>query len=104
MPASLFEILFTVFSGLHLAVMRLQVTGPVHYRRVFEGLRIPGSGVQLHYSPVPLHPYHRRLGFEEGDFPKEQAYACNAISLPLYIMLNQQEWDRLVQAFSSLVD
>ena len=35
----------------------------VQHRRVFEGLRAAGIGVQLHYTPVHLQPDYRRLGF-----------------------------------------
>ena len=73
----------------HLAVIRLNVSDSGLHRRVFEGLRAAGIGVQLHYTPVHLQPYYRRLGFREGDFPVAEAYASSAISLPLYPGLQQ---------------
>jgi UDP-4-amino-4,6-dideoxy-N-acetyl-beta-L-altrosamine transaminase len=103
LPISLLEIPPSVSSSLHLAVIRLHDTDPKHHRRVFEGLRAAGIGVQLHYSPVHLQPYYRRLGFSEGDFPEAEAYARNAISLPLYPGLQDHELERVVQALSSLL-
>jgi UDP-4-amino-4,6-dideoxy-N-acetyl-beta-L-altrosamine transaminase len=103
LPVSLLEIPHTVSSALHLAVIRLNDTDPEHHRRVFEGLRAAGIGVQLHYSPVHLQPYYRRLGFAEGDFPEAEAYARNAISLPLYPGLQEQEQARVVQALARLL-
>jgi UDP-4-amino-4,6-dideoxy-N-acetyl-beta-L-altrosamine transaminase len=103
LPVSLLQIPSTVSSALHLAVIRLHDTDPVHHRRVFEGLRAAGIGVQLHYSPVHLQPYYRRLGFAEGDFPAAEAYARNAISLPLYPGLQEQEQERVVQVLSNLL-
>jgi UDP-4-amino-4,6-dideoxy-N-acetyl-beta-L-altrosamine transaminase len=103
LPVSLLEIPQTVSSALHLAVIRLNDTDPEHHRRVFEGLRAAGIGVQLHYSPVHLQPYYRRLGFAEGDFPEAEAYARNAISLPLYPGLQEQEQARVVQALARLL-
>jgi UDP-4-amino-4,6-dideoxy-N-acetyl-beta-L-altrosamine transaminase len=100
LPASLIEIPPTVSSALHLAVIRLHERDPEHHRRVFEGLRTAGIGVQLHYSPVHLQPYYRRLGFAEGDFPEAEAYARNAISLPLYPGLMQQEQEQVVHALT----
>ena len=82
LPLQLLEIPQDVSSSLHLAVIRLADPSPNHHRRVFEGLRAAGIGVQLHYTPVHLQPYYRRLGFREGDFPESEAYASNAISLP----------------------
>ena len=57
-----------VRSSFHLAVIRLSNPSPGLHRSVFEGLRAANIGVQLHYSPVHLHPYYRRLGFREGDY------------------------------------
>ncbi len=103
LPVSLLEIPSNVSSALHLAVIRLHETDPEHHRRVFVGMRAAGIGVQLHYSPVHLQPYYRRLGFSEGDFPEAEAYGRNAISLPLYPGLQDHEQERVVQALSSLL-
>lgn len=103
LPVGLLEIPPTVRSALHLAVIRLQDRDHKNHRRVFEGLRNAGIGVQLHYSPVHLQPYYRRFGFKEGDFPEAEAYARNAISLPLYPGLQEQEQERVVQILSSLL-
>lgn len=84
LPARLMRIPAGVKSSLHLAILRLDDTDARHHLRVFCGLRKAGIGVQLHYSPVHLQPYYRRLGFHEGNFPTAEAYAHNAISLPLY--------------------
>jgi UDP-4-amino-4,6-dideoxy-N-acetyl-beta-L-altrosamine transaminase len=104
LPVSLLEIPTAVRSAVHLAVIRLQSRDPTHHRRVFQGLLAAGIGVQLHYSPVHLQPFYRRFGFAEGDFPEAEAYACNAISLPLYPGLQEQEQHRVVQALAGLLD
>jgi UDP-4-amino-4,6-dideoxy-N-acetyl-beta-L-altrosamine transaminase len=103
LPVSLLEIPPSVRSALHLAVIRLHDSDPEHHRRVFEGLRAAGIGVQLHYSPVHLQPYYKRLGFAEGDFPNAEAYARNAISLPLYQGLQEHEQERVVQVLADLL-
>jgi dTDP-4-amino-4,6-dideoxygalactose transaminase len=73
-----------VLSSVHLAVIRPQQATAEQHRQVFEGMRAAGIGVQLHYSPVHLHPYYRHMGFAEGQFPQAEAYASSAISLPLF--------------------
>ena len=103
LPLQLLEIPQDVSSSLHLAVIRLADPSPEHHRRVFEGLRAAGIGVQLHYTPVHLQPYYRRLGFREGDFPQAEAYASNAISLPLYPGLQDGDQQRVVRTFASLL-
>ena len=93
----------SVLSSLHLAVIRLTDDRPSLHRRVFDGLRASGIGVQVHYTPVHLQPYYRRLGFSDGDFPQAEAYASNAISLPLYPGLSLADQQRVVRSLSSLL-
>ena len=103
LPLRLLEIPEDVRSALHLAVIRLDDPSPAHHHQVFEGLRASGIGVQLHYSPVHLQPYYRRLGFKEGDFPAAEAYASNAISLPLYPGLQDAELQRVADTLTTLL-
>lgn len=103
LPVQLLDIPNQIRSALHLAVIRLNNPDPRLHRHVFEGLRAAGIGVQLHYSPVHLQPYYRRLGFSEGDFPAAEAYAQNAISLPLYPGLQGHEQRRVIDALEALL-
>jgi len=103
LPLRLLEIPQAVHSALHLAVIRLENPSPAHHRQVFEGLRAAGIGVQLHYTPVHLQPYYRRLGFQEGDFPEAEAYASSAISLPLYPGLQEVDLQRVADALTTLL-
>ncbi len=103
LPVQLLKVPDDVRSSVHLAVIRLLNVTPEHHRHVFEGLRAAEIGVQLHYSPVHLQPYYRVLGFQEGDFPEAEAYATNAISLPLYPGLQEQDQLRVVRTLESLL-
>lgn len=103
LPLQLLEFPQDVSSSLHLAVIRLDNTSPSHHRQVFDGLRAAGIGVQLHYTPVHLQPYYRRLGFQEGDFPEAEAYATNAISLPLYPGLQDHDLQRVADTLTTLL-
>lgn len=101
LPLKLLEVPTDVYSSLHLAVVRLKGITPKLHRQVFEGLRKAGIGVQLHYSPVHLHPYYRRLGFSEGQFPQSEAYARSAFSLPLFPGLSTTDQERVVSELSN---
>ena len=96
MPLKFLEIPEDVISALHLAVIRLDNCCNSRHRQIFEGLRAHGIGVQLHYMPVHLQPYYRRLDFKEGDYPNAEAYANDAISLPLYPGLQDADKQRVV--------
>jgi UDP-4-amino-4,6-dideoxy-N-acetyl-beta-L-altrosamine transaminase len=88
-------------SGLHLYVIQVQADGG--QRRVFDGLRSAGVGVNLHYMPVYLQPYYRALGFAPGHCPAAEAYYARAISLPMYSHLTEQQQDTVVAALRKLV-
>ena len=103
LPVQLLEVPEDVVSSVHLAVVRLQQATAEQHRQVFEGLRAAGIGVQLHYSPVHLQPYYRKIGFDEGDFPVAAAYATNAISLPLFPGLTDQEQQPVTASLASLL-
>jgi len=85
------------YSGLHLYVIRLQLdkTARTH-RQVFDAMRQNGIGVNLHYIPVHLQPYYAAMGFKAGDFPEAERYYSEAISLPMYAILQEAEQDRVV--------
>lgn len=78
----------------HLYVVKVE--DKAKHRQVFEYLRNKNIGVNLHYIPVHLQPYYRKLGFNEGDFPASEDYYARAISIPLYTSLTHQEQDLIV--------
>jgi len=86
------------YSGLHLYVIRLQLDKiDKNHRQVFEGLREQGIGVNLHYIPVHTQPYYQNMGFKQGDFPEAERYYSEAISLPMYQGLTDQQQDGVVR-------
>lgn len=89
------------YSGLHLYVIRLQLDkiGKTH-RQVFEALRELGIGVNLHYIPVHTQPYYQRMGFQAGDFPEAESYYAEAISLPMFQTMSEEQQDAVVAALS----
>ena len=101
LPVRLLEIPNNVDSSVHLAVIRLNNPSPNYHRQVFESLRGAEIGVQVHYTPVHLHPYYRKLGFNDGDLPEAEAYSKNAISLPLYPGLQDKEQEWVVKTLAS---
>jgi UDP-4-amino-4,6-dideoxy-N-acetyl-beta-L-altrosamine transaminase len=83
------------YSALHLYVVRVDA----HRRRaVFEALRAKGIGVNVHYIPVHLQPYYRRFGFARGQLPEAERYYDEAISLPMFATLGEDQQDFVVDA------
>jgi dTDP-4-amino-4,6-dideoxygalactose transaminase len=86
------------YSGLHLYVIRLiQDEIRKTHREVFEALRAAGIGVNLHYIPVYRQPYYEGLGFRKGYCPEAEQYYSEAISLPMYPGLTEEQQDQVVR-------
>lgn len=83
------------YSALHLYVIRVEAA---KRRGVFESLRAQDIGVNVHYIPVHAQPYYRRLGTATGPFPEAERYYAEAITLPLYATLTEDQQDRVVSA------
>lgn len=92
------------YSGLHLYVIRLELEKiEKTHRQVFEGLRELGIGVNLHYIPVHTQPYYQRMGFKLGDFPEAELYYEEAISLPMFQTLPEEQQDEVLAALRKVL-
>ena len=84
-------------SAYHLMVIQLELSQIKPTRRnVFEALQAAGLGVQVHYIPIPAHPYYRKLGFRAEDYPRAWSYYESAITLPLFPTLRDEDLLRIV--------
>ncbi len=75
-------------SGLHLYVLR------VHQNRrksLYDFLHSNGILANVHYIPIHTQPYYQELGFRLGQFPEAEAYYQEALSIPLYVGLSDEE-------------
>jgi len=92
------------YSSWHLYVIRLQLDAmTTTHRAVFECLREHGIGVNLHYIPVHTQPWYQRMGFKPGDFPEAERYYTEAISLPIYPTMTDEQQDQVVAAVRQAV-
>lgn len=91
------------YSAYHLYVIQLDletITGS--HKDVFNGMRNAGIGVNLHYIPVYLQPFYKKLGFMRGYCPNAEKYYSRAISLPMFSGLADEEQDRVVSQLIKL--
>ncbi|MBL9116656.1 MAG: UDP-4-amino-4,6-dideoxy-N-acetyl-beta-L-altrosamine transaminase [Verrucomicrobiaceae bacterium] len=82
-------------SGWHLYMIRVDAA---HRRQIFDGLRAQGIGVNVHYIPVHLQPDYQKLGFVSGMFPEAEKYYSEAITLPLFPGMTDDDVLRVKQA------
>lgn len=92
------------YSGLHLYVIRLQLDkiSKTHLE-VFQGLRTAGILVNLHYIPVHMQPYYQKLGFDVGQFPQAEQYYKEAISIPMFPAMTEEQQNEVVTKLKDLL-
>ncbi len=68
---------------------------------VMNELREAGIGTQVHYIPLHLQPYYRRLyNHRMGDFPHAEAYYRRALSLPMFPDLTDTDAEYVVKVLA----
>lgn len=50
---------------------------------------------QVHYIPVHIQPYYRRLGFEMGQFPTAERFYSTVLSLPIFPSLQNSHIEEI---------
>ena len=91
-------------SGHHLYILRIDFKQIALTRgQVMKKLREYGVGSQVHYIAVPSQPYYRKLGFRPEDYPKAQMYYEQALSIPLFFDLSDEQQKQVIHAFREIV-
>ena len=91
-------------SAWHLYVIRLALERlRVGRGDVFRALRAENIGVNVHYIPVPWHPYYQGLGYRKGGWPvAEHAYE-RMLTLPIFPAMTDTDVDDVVTAVGKVV-
>ncbi|MDX2175698.1 MAG: UDP-4-amino-4,6-dideoxy-N-acetyl-beta-L-altrosamine transaminase [Candidatus Sumerlaeia bacterium] len=67
--------------------------------QVVAELRARGVGTQVHYFPVPLQPYYRRLlGDQAGLLPGAERHYAEALTIPLFPLMTDADAARVAAA------
>jgi UDP-4-amino-4,6-dideoxy-N-acetyl-beta-L-altrosamine transaminase len=92
------------YSSWHLYVVRLKFD-LMHrtHAQIFAKLRAAGIQVNLHYIPVHTQPYYLNQGFAWGDFPQAEQYYREAISLPMYYGLTEEQQNYIIDTLQKVV-
>jgi len=89
-----------VFHSYHLYVVRLHLDRMITDRaQIFRALRAEGIGVNVHYLPVYLHPYYRRLfATKPGLCPVAESMYQRIITLPISAAMTMEDVDDVILA------
>lgn len=89
----------------HIYVIQLNLE-QLHADRptIFKALRAENIGVNVHYIPIPLHPYYKkRFGNRQEDFPVTASFYDSAITLPLFSKMTQDDISSVIYAVEKVL-
>ena len=88
----------------HLFVIRLQLQYlRVSRAEVFRALRAENIGVNVHYIPVPWHPFYQRLGYSKGQWPVAEAAYERIMSIPIWPGMTDEDVQDTIAAVRKVI-
>jgi perosamine synthetase len=91
-------------SGHHLYVLRIDFAAAGMSRaELMRTLRARDIVTQVHYIPVPAHPLYRRMGMAPEHYPQSAQYYKEALSIPLFYDLTDEQQQYVISSFRELL-
>lgn len=81
------------FSSFHLYPVRLKGPHISKKKELFSLLKYRGIDLQVHYIPVYLHPFYRKLGYNEGLCPVSEEFYKRVFTLPIFPAMDEEDID-----------
>ena len=72
-------------------------------QQIFDEMKKRGITLNLHYIPVHTQPYYENLGHRPEECPNSLEYYRDAMTLPLYYSLTDEQQDEVVKALSEVL-
>lgn len=93
------------YSSYHLYPIRVKLReARKSQRQVYKALEAAGIHANLHYSPVYRQPYYEAMGFKAGYCPAAEQYHTEAISIPMYPAMRDDQQAHVVAVLRKLFD
>lgn len=93
------------YASYHLYVIRLELDKISKTQKyIHDALHSKGVLVNLHYIPVYYHPFYERMGFQRGYCQGSEKYYGEALSIPIYPELTDEQQDFVVNAIRESIE
>ena len=71
---------------------------------LLEELRDSGIRAQIHYLPIPLHPFYAKKGFAASNIPNAVKYYSNCLSIPLFPGLSKRKQKAVMKSMVGIIN
>ena len=103
LPISAQEVNDDRTSSFHLFTVRIEDEG-IERDEVISKLKQLGIQANVHYIPIPYHPFYEDRGFSLVDYPNTENYFKNAFSIPLFAGISEEETDYVVKSLKEILN
>ncbi|MFI4983666.1 MAG: DegT/DnrJ/EryC1/StrS family aminotransferase [Rickettsiales bacterium] len=87
----------------HLFVIRI-AEAKMTREAFIEKMTEKGIGCSVHFIPLHLHPFYQEfLGAKLGDFPNAESVYKNAVSLPIYTKMTDEDVDYVIKSVREIL-
>ena len=86
--------IFTKNSSWHLYVILLKNNNA--RQKLFEFLKKNNINCQIHYIPIHIHPFYKKIGFKKKDFPNSVEHYERCLSLPIFFDLKYSAQKKII--------
>lgn len=91
-------------SGYHIYVLLLNLDKlKCDRREIFEALQAENIGVNVHYLPVYLHPYYKKLGYKKGECPIAEEVYNRMITIPLFPSMTEGDIEDVIEGVKKVI-
>ena len=91
-------------SGHHLYVLKIDFDSiGLSRSQLMRELKLRNVGTQVHYIPIPSHPYYQTLGHRLDTLPNAQSFYNEALSIPLFYNLTNEQQNYVISQLKDLL-
>ena len=71
--------------------------------QILHELRNSGIITQVHYMPIPLHPYYASLGYSVDNIPEAMDFYYSTLSIPIFPDLSKSKMSHVVKSIKKVI-
>ena len=62
-----------------------------------------GILTQVHYIPIPLHPYYKNKGYNVKNIPNSINYYNDGLSIPIHLNLKKKDIFKIINTLKKII-
>ena len=91
-------------SSFHLFALRIEGISEFTRDRIIQKISEKGVSVNVHFIPVPMMSFYKKMGFDIKNYPVAYLQYSNEISLPVFYDISNEQISYVIQTVISTVE